>query len=207
VAAIELLDRAAAASVRPDAPVPDGGCLLVVVATGFEKAVDRQLRDLRAICAAAEVGDDVRSEGDVDGLWSALRELADPSEGGVALLKAAVPPARSAAALDSLRRLPDEAGFVPMLQARAGSGVVYLKLCPETWDAEAYGRLAGLVERARAFARGEGGSLVVEACPTEAKPGLDVWGDPGNAFPVMRALKEKLDPNGTLNPGRFVGGL
>ena len=206
VAAIELLDASAAASVRPVAPVSDGGCLLVVAATGFEKAVDRQLRDLREICSAAEV-EDIRSDGAVEGLWSALRELADPSEEGVALLKAAVPPARSTATLDSLRRLSDEAGFGPTIQARAGSGVVYLKLHPEAWDAEGYGRLAGLVERARAFARGEGGSLVVEACPAEAKAGLDVWGDPGNALPVMRALKEKLDPNGTLNPGRFVGGL
>ncbi|MDP8922215.1 MAG: hypothetical protein M3O34_04975, partial [Chloroflexota bacterium] len=65
------------------------------------------------------------------------------------------------------------------------------------------------VERARAYARGEGGSLVVEACPPAAKrlPAFDVWGDPGSGFPVMRALKENLDPKGTLNPGRFVGRL
>ena len=63
------------------------------------------------------------------------------------------------------------------------------------------------MERARTYARGEGGSLVVEACPPSAKAGLDVWGEPSGGFSVMRALKEQLDPKGTLNPGRYVGGL
>jgi glycolate oxidase FAD binding subunit len=70
--------------------------------------------------------------------------------------------------------------------------------------------LAGLVSRLRGFTRGEGGSLVLEACPVAAlqgAAGLDPWGDVGSGFPVMRALKENLDPKGTLNPGRFVGRL
>ena len=32
----------------------------------------------------------------------------------------------------------------------------------------------------------------------------DVWGPPGDAAAVMRALKERFDPAGVLNPGRFV---
>ena len=94
--------------------------------------------------------------------------------------------------------------------AHAGSGVAYLKVRPEAWDDEAIGRLSGLVTRLRAFARGEGGSLVVEACPPAGKQGetgIDPWGEVGSGFPVMRALKENLDPKGTLNPGRFVGRL
>jgi glycolate oxidase FAD binding subunit len=71
-------------------------------------------------------------------------------------------------------------------------------------------RLTLLVARLRAFTRGEGGSLVLEACPvaaTQDAAGIDPWGDVGSGFPVMRALKENLDPKGTLNPGRFVGHL
>src|SRR4029079_15834120 len=98
----------------------------------------------------------------------------------------------------------------PATMAHAGSGVAYLKVQPDTWDDETTGRLAGLVTRLRGFARGEGGSLVVEACPAAAKQvqhALDVWGEVGSGLAVMRALKENLDPKGTLNPGRFVGGL
>lgn len=36
---------------------------------------------------------------------------------------------------------------------------------------------------------------------------LNVWGALPSAFDRMRALKARFDPNGTLNRGRFVGGI
>jgi len=36
---------------------------------------------------------------------------------------------------------------------------------------------------------------------------FDAWGNPGDALLLMRAVKSRLDPQNTLNPGRFVGGL
>lgn len=36
---------------------------------------------------------------------------------------------------------------------------------------------------------------------------FDVWGNSGDALPLMRAVKSRLDPQNTLNPGRFVGGI
>jgi FAD/FMN-containing dehydrogenase len=32
-----------------------------------------------------------------------------------------------------------------------------------------------------------------------------VFGDPPEALPLMRTLKQRFDPAGVLNPGRFVG--
>ncbi len=40
-----------------------------------------------------------------------------------------------------------------------------------------------------------------------ARANLNVWGAPPPAIEKMRALKRRFDPNGTLNPGRFVGGI
>jgi FAD/FMN-containing dehydrogenase len=34
-----------------------------------------------------------------------------------------------------------------------------------------------------------------------------VWGEVGETAPLMRALKEKFDPQSLLNPGRFVAGI
>ena len=209
-AAIELLDAGAAGSLPGGPPVAHDGVLLVVAATGFEKAVQRQLSDVGGLCANASEQAALREGDALDGLWSHLRELPDPSAPGIALLKLAVPPSRSAVATTTARDAAREAGFTPSTQAHAGSGVVYLKLQPGAWDADGIGRLTGLVTRLRAFVRGEGGSLVLEACPVAAKhgeAGIDPWGDVGSGFPVMRALKENLDPKGTLNPGRFVGRL
>ncbi len=52
-----------------------------------------------------------------------------------------------------------------------------------------------------------GGTLVVLHCPPAMKVGLDVWGSSGDAQPLMLRVKEQLDPAGTLNPGRFIGGI
>jgi len=36
---------------------------------------------------------------------------------------------------------------------------------------------------------------------------LDVWGPVADTMAIMRRVKEELDPQGTLNPGRLIGGL
>ncbi len=58
---------------------------------------------------------------------------------------------------------------------------------------------------ARAAIEAAGGSLVIHAQPPELE--VEAWGTPPPAFALMRALKERFDPQGTFNPGRFVGGL
>ena len=52
-----------------------------------------------------------------------------------------------------------------------------------------------------------GGTLVALACPVAIKRGFDVWGPPSDAQPLMVRVKQRFDPDGTLNPGRFVGGI
>jgi glycolate oxidase FAD binding subunit len=36
---------------------------------------------------------------------------------------------------------------------------------------------------------------------------FECWGDAGDALPLMKGVKGRLDPKNTLNPGRFVGGI
>ncbi len=49
------------------------------------------------------------------------------------------------------------------------------------------------------------GSLMVLKQPVEM--GLDCWGTPPDSFPLMREIKRRFDPEGILNPGRFLGGI
>ncbi|MCP4037430.1 MAG: FAD-binding oxidoreductase [bacterium] len=69
------------------------------------------------------------------------------------------------------------------------------------------GQLEGLLGAAREAARACGGSLLFESLPSEAKRGLDVFGEPGAELEVMRRLKQQFDPDARLNPGRFSGGI
>jgi glycolate dehydrogenase FAD-binding subunit len=69
-------------------------------------------------------------------------------------------------------------------------------------------RLAGAVERLRAFVAPDEGSVVIERAGAALRARVDPWGPvPPAALDLMRALKLAFDPQGTLNPGRFVGGL
>jgi glycolate oxidase FAD binding subunit len=56
-------------------------------------------------------------------------------------------------------------------------------------------------------AAGLSGTIVALGCPLAVKRGLDVWGPAGDAQPVMVRLKQRFDPDGTLSPGRFLGGI
>jgi glycolate oxidase FAD binding subunit len=51
-----------------------------------------------------------------------------------------------------------------------------------------------------------GGSLVALGRP-EKMAEFEAWGSAGDALPLMKALKQRLDPKNTLNQGRFVGGI
>lgn len=51
------------------------------------------------------------------------------------------------------------------------------------------------------------GALIVLDCPAGMKSTVDVWGGHGDAFDLMRRVKQRFDPARTLNPGRFVGGI
>jgi len=65
---------------------------------------------------------------------------------------------------------------------------------------------AAAATAARSALVAEGGSLVIEAAPAELRA-VDPWGPPPAGFPIMQRLKRRFDPEGRLNPGRFVGGL
>jgi glycolate oxidase FAD binding subunit len=59
----------------------------------------------------------------------------------------------------------------------------------------------------KAYLKPIGGTLVVLSAPLEVKSRIDVWGEVGDALPLMRRIKQRFDPKGILNPGRFVAGI
>ncbi|HIF04765.1 MAG TPA: FAD-binding oxidoreductase [Candidatus Poseidoniales archaeon] len=63
------------------------------------------------------------------------------------------------------------------------------------------------VQKTRQIAHRYEGTAVVEQCPIPVKRQIDVWGDAPDSLSVMRQIKERFDPRGILNPGRFLGGI
>ena len=69
------------------------------------------------------------------------------------------------------------------------------------------GQTLDALENARGWCESVGGTLVVQAAPPAVRSAFDAWGTPPPAFALMRALKDRFDPQRLLQPGSFVGGL
>jgi glycolate oxidase FAD binding subunit len=64
------------------------------------------------------------------------------------------------------------------------------------------GAAEGLLQLRREMEEASG-SLMVLKQPAETK--IDCWGTLPDSFPLMREIKRRFDPEGILNPGRFIG--
>lgn len=205
--ALELLSPGACAQVGAGAIEPPG-CVLLVGFEGFRRAVARQLSDgERLLREAGATGATAWEGAEERALWAKVREYPTLAAAGAsaALCKVAVPVSRLAALFSQAAQEAQDYRLKGAMVAHAGSGVVYLSL-PNTGECGLEGT-ASAIARLRSLAQGWGGSLVVECGPPELKESVGVWGEPGPAFHLMRALKDRFDPHGTLNPGRFVGGI
>jgi glycolate oxidase FAD binding subunit len=116
--------------------------------------------------------------------------------------KAACVPTELPGAIQDLWAAADAHGLSASLRGHAGVGVTYAAL--RGGDASA---LVAAFEEARERLGGRGGSLVALEAPPELKERVDVWGPVGDAEGLMRRVKERFDPEGTMSPGRFVGGI
>ena len=125
-------------------------------------------------------------------------------------MKVNVPPSRVADLVEESRR-DSPSGLTPGVLADVGFGMVRLfwwwgqyPEVPEAFDEPA---TLKAIQRVRELATAAGGSAIVERCPAAVKRNIDVWGDSPQGIEIMRRIKEKFDPSGILNPGRFVGGI
>jgi len=110
-------------------------------------------------------------------LWESIEEFT-PS------YLAEFPAARVVRVSSTLREVRAVAGTLPgPVVSRAGNGVTYGYLPPETrWSPPAEW----------------------QAC-YEYGGGDDAWLNSGDDLPLMRRVKQMLDPDGLLNPGRYYG--
>jgi glycolate dehydrogenase FAD-binding subunit len=134
--------------------------------------------------------------------WQAADNLVStpPCDAGTLLLKANLVPSEVAPWLARLGAIASASGLTTRWRAHAGHGIIY------AWLAGPPEALPDAVSELRQEARDMHGSLVVQHASPALARALDVWG-PVDAIDLIRTLKERFDPQSTLNPGRFVGGI
>ena len=198
--AMELMDEKAAGRLGEK-----GRYLVAFSLEGVGEAVDRQV---------AEIGEMAKNEGAVGTkvlrgeedriFWVRVRDFALAVEAPV-ILRANFVISKQAEILGKYEQMAKAAGVESAFIGHAGNGILR---CYCIGDAAAKtGALTDMIGAFTAEAAKNDGNLIVEAAPRALKEKVSVWGQPRSDTVVMRRLKEKVDPAGVLNPGRFVGGI
>ncbi len=117
-------------------------------------------------------------------------------------VKISAPLAELTGVLDSTWGACSRRGVTPRATGQAGIGVTYVSLSGGDEEAKVQ-----VVEELREIWVRRGGSVVVREAPAAFKRRVEVWGPVGTRLELTRRVKEKFDPRGILNPGRFVGGI
>jgi glycolate oxidase FAD binding subunit len=174
------------------------GYEFLVLFEGFAAGVLEQAERFVALAAGfGLVAEDAADDRTIDILDEEVRTFGDLR------LRFAAPPG-------VLERLEAEA-LEPMIRAfPAAKLALYPSLGVAFWSAYANDveGAIGATLRARAAAERLGGNAVVlDARDPRIRAGVDVFGTVPSSFPLMKRLKERFDPEGRLNRGRFVGGL
>lgn len=92
-----------------------------------------------------------------------------------------------------------------LIHCGTGASVITLSALPDPDRGE--GQTVAMIHELLARCREEGGNLMVWSAPSDLKPYLKMWGEPGPDLLVMKRIKRGMDPNGIFSPGRLVGGL
>jgi glycolate oxidase FAD binding subunit len=135
-----------------------------------------------------------------DAVWQQAREELWSSTESAAIAKFSVLPASVAETCGRIRHLAESLGVQWRVVAQ-GTGLGWLRL-----EAASASAVRQLLQTLRPELEQVGGSLAVLHRPA-AMPAIDAWGSGGDAFPLMLRVKQQFDPQGTLNPGRFIGGI
>lgn len=165
-----------------------------------EAVAEQQAR--HAVTLATEHGGRavVLAGGDETHAWQAHDARVFAEHDG-AILKVVTLPAEVSSTLARIGELAQANQLDYVVTGRAGLGVLHVRL-----DGGG-AAMAEFVTALRAPLRPGQGSVVLRQADADLKSRVGVWGPIGDGLPIMREVKRRFDPTGTLNPGRGPGGL
>ncbi len=210
-ASVDLLNATATDKVKHPMSFQKGKYLVAIGLEGVTEAVERQISEIEGMGKKRGALDvvDVGSEQHED-FWIAIRdfaqELAKDSLNLISL-KSNVLISKGGELLKSYEKIANGLGMECAFISRCGNGILYSHvLVGEDLDSKV-DSLIELIAQFTSQASQYEGNLAVESSSPSVKERVDVWGKPRGDYRIMRRIKEGIDPAGTLNPGRFIGGM
>lgn len=208
--AIELLspEMAGLLSTQPLSP---RHWSLVTSIGGVEPVIRRYQNDFSFLGREMKAAQfDVLRGQDESMAWRALRapvERARAATPAATVVKAALPLTQVGTFLHKAGAVAASYKLPAAASAHAGSGIAYVYLLPPEGTPDSARGLAQAATEMIHAGNNLGGRVTLPWCPADVKQEVNVWGPLRDDFPLMQKLKVQFDPEGILNPGRFVGGL
>jgi glycolate oxidase FAD binding subunit len=166
---------------------------LDVLFEGTEAGLSAQSVQLKMIASEAKQGDGAKEA------WNRRQEIfSGTHRDNFAVAKFATLPAAIAETAEEVEKVCGSGLRWSVVAQATGIGLVRME--------GAASEIATAMPALREWLESRGGSLVLVRRPA-GMAGVDAWGNSGDALGLMRAVKRQFDPVGTLNPGRFVGGI
>jgi glycolate dehydrogenase FAD-binding subunit len=169
--------------------VPPGRLLVRFETTAT--AARQQAEGVLAIAAGAGCDGAIVSDDEEARMWSEHEKRPWQDDGAV--IKVSFLPTELTAVLSRLDEAADAAGYDAI--GRAGVGVLLVRIA-----GDAHHQASVVAVLRDGLPPGRGSAVVVRAS-RELTALLDPWGPVGDAAPLMRAVKQRFDPNATLSSG------
>jgi len=207
---LEFMDARSLQLLRHNgAQVPEAGAMLLIDADGDEDTLPYLLN---ALAEAAE-GDgmlalDVATDGSArDKLWAARRALS-PALKTIAPGKinedVVVPVSQIPALVEGVQQLSEQARLPIVTFGHAGNGNLHVNILYHPDDADENARAHAALPKVFALALQLGGTLSGEHGIGLAKRDFMTQAFSAGTLATMRAIKQALDPDGILNPGKVL---
>jgi glycolate oxidase FAD binding subunit len=182
-----------------------GGAGLLVGLDGIAPQVDWQVDELERLLKSRGLVEQRVLDGPArEETWRALAALGRPGADAVAaVMRWALLPMQTAELMEAGAAVAQRHGLGAAMTAHAGVGIVTAVL---SGGADP-GPVAATLEEWRDLVAVASGHAMVAWAPLAVKERVAVWDTPGPTLRLMKSIKERLDPRGILNPGRFVGGI
>jgi len=202
VQAVQLASELAHSKLLPSSLVlghdsMDQSWQLAACFEGFGETVTRQLGELDSLAQRNGMAIDIYRAETEQRVWREIGDL--PLKAERLIYRVTVPRSSVAPVLGAVQSSFFGAAQ-PALSADVAMGTIWIVTPANKTSAGHFAELISLAQQHH-------GHAVMFAAPPELKLGIDAWGPSPPTFKLMRDIKQKFDPKGILNPGRFVGGL
>jgi glycolate oxidase FAD binding subunit len=200
--AVQLVSELAHSKLLPAAVVLGKGAMeqiwrLAVSFEGFGETVARQLSELDSLSKRNGMAIEIHRAETEQRVWRDLGDL--PLQADRIIYRLTVPRSSVAPVLEAIQSSLIGAA-APALSADVAMGTIWIVMPANKTSVGQFPKLIQLAQRHH-------GHAVMFAAPPELKLGVEVWGPSPATLALMRDIKQRFDPHGIMNPGRFIGGL